>query len=253
MALTVRDITLLGTGLGLGAIAYKLWTATATARRSSKKFKLIYHSKLGFRSAPIQMLLLDADAEFEMVDPHWGADRVIEKNPGMPSFAPPALRDGDFTVAQTPAILIYLGDQLGYGAGDDDWERAELLQLILDIGDATSELFTEVRKGPDEKAKFATAEEGGRLKNWLLHLRKVFYRRSNAQGFLFHAHRPTAADFFMLATLESIDFSYGTEHISALMPTEFKAWRALMEARPSYSAYKTQAKPILFESMKFSG
>jgi hypothetical protein len=40
-------------------------------------YKLVYHSSLGFRAAPIQMLLLEAGVAFEMVEPFWGEDRVV--------------------------------------------------------------------------------------------------------------------------------------------------------------------------------
>ena len=43
-------------------------------------YKLVYHSSLGFRAAPIQMLLLEAGVAFEMVEPFWGEDRVVVLN-----------------------------------------------------------------------------------------------------------------------------------------------------------------------------
>ena len=112
--ISARDAALLGLGAGMGYLLACKVLGKAPCKRGP--YKLVYHSKLGFRAAPIQMLLLDAGVDFEMVEPHWGADRVIENNPGMPSFAPPSLRVGDVTVAQTPAILKYLGRVLGYDA-----------------------------------------------------------------------------------------------------------------------------------------
>jgi glutathione S-transferase len=214
--------------------------------------KLVYHNSLGFRAAPIQLLLLDAGVQFEMVEPFWGDDRVVEANPGMPAFAPPALCIGDVTIAQTPAILEYLGETLDYGAPAEGGaiERAAHLQLVLDIGDVTSELFVEVRKSAEAKAKFGQTEDGGRLKNWLNHLAKAYIRRTGGNGFLFLEGKPTVADFFLLVALESFDFCYGREHIAGLMPSEFCAWRERMQARPSFEAYQQQAKPILFENMK---
>lgn len=251
-AMSARDAALLGVGAGIGYLACRAsprLRSYLTKGATPTPYKIVYHSRLGFRAAPIQLLLLDAGVDFEMVDPYWGADRVIENNPGMPSFAPPALRVGTFTIAQTPAILQYLASTLGYGAAGGVEEEAAHLQLLLDIGDVTSELFTEVRKGAEAKAAFAKAE-GGRLKNWLEHLRKAFVKRTASCGFLFHESRPTAADFFLLSALECFEFCYGAAHMSALLPAEFKAWHARMEARPSFRLYRQQAKPILFDSMK---
>jgi glutathione S-transferase len=215
--------------------------------------KLVYHNALGFRAAPIQLLLFDAGAKFEMVEPYWGGDhRVVEANPGMPAFAPPALCVGDVTIAQTPAILNYLGDTFGYGPDGGAIDRAAHLQLLLDIGDVTSELFAEVRKSPEAKAKFGQAEDGGRLKNWLQHLAKAYTRRTGGKGFLFVESRPTASDFFLLVALESFDFCYGPALLADILPGEFRPWRERMQARPSFAAYQRQAKPILFESMKNS-
>ena len=200
--------------------------------------------------------LLDAGAEFAMAEPHWGADRVIEANPGAPSFAPPALRKGNFTVAQTPAILHYLGETLAggaYRAGGGAEGSAVHLQLLLDIGDVTSELFTEVRKGAEARAAFASAEDGSRLKNWLLHLGKIYQRHAgggDGGGFLFGQAAPTAADFFMLSALEPFEFVYGAPCVAGLLPQSFVPWRAALQARPFFAAYQAQAKPPLFGSMK---
>ena len=70
------------------------------------------------------------------------------------------------------------------------------------------------------------------------------------RGFLFAEGRPTAADFFFLSALESFEFCYGVEHVGALLPAEFNGWRERIQARPFFSAYQSQAKPILFDSMK---
>ena len=180
-----RDLSVLGAGFGLGYLAARALgsstgdtsdTGGTGASGAGDPYVIVYHAKLGFRAAPIQMLLIDAGRAFEMAEPHWGTDRVIENNPGLPSFAPPALRKGDVTIAQTPAILAFLdATVLGRSSGGRV-EDATRLQLLLDIGDVTSELFTEVRKGAEAKAKFGRLEDGGRLRNWLAHICKFFLR-----------------------------------------------------------------------------
>ena len=122
------------------------------------------------------------------------------------------------------AILHYLGETLAGGAyravGGPE-ESSVHLQLLLDVGDVTSELFTEARKGAEAKAKFASTDDGSRLKNWLLHLGKFYKQRSDGAGFLFRQPGPTAADFFLLSALESFEFVYGAAHVAELLPLPF--------------------------------
>ena len=103
-------------------------------------YTLVYHEHLAFRAAPIQMLLLDAEAEFKMAPPEWGEDRVVAANPGCAVFAPPVLRKGDFTLGQTTAIMDYLGRAHGMLKGSAE-QLATANQLTLDVADIGSELF----------------------------------------------------------------------------------------------------------------
>ena len=91
-------------------------------------------------------------------------------------------------------------------------------------------------------------KEGGRLGNWLKHLTKIQAKLGGASGFLC-ANHVTAADFFLLSAFDAFDYSLGGEATAAVTPDALKAWRVLMEARPSYAAFKSLAKPALFPSM----
>jgi hypothetical protein len=77
-------------------------------------YELIYHAGFTGRSAPIQLLLLDAGVEYTLRTPTWSPDRVIQDSPGLPVFAPPVLIHEDFVLAQTTAIMLYLGKLHGY-------------------------------------------------------------------------------------------------------------------------------------------
>jgi hypothetical protein len=96
------------------------------------------------------------------------------------------------------------------------------------------------------KAEFA--KDGGRLSNWLKHLDAFRAKAGGGSGFLCAGH-PTAADFFLVSAFDALDFSLGPEATAGITPDGLKAWRALMEARPSFAAFKAQAKPALFPRM----
>jgi len=210
-------------------------------------YTIVYHDSLGFRAAPIQLILLDAGVPFTMQAPSWSPDRVAQ---GLqrPVFAPPAIIQGDFVLAQTPAIMDYLGKAHGYGPGDDPKAAASQLQLLMDIGDVTSELFELHGKPKPFASKAEFAKDGGRLSNWLKHLDAFRAKAGGGSGFLCAGH-PTAADFFLVSAFDALDFSLGPEATAGITPDGLKAWRALMEARPSFAAFKAQAKPALFPRM----
>ena len=111
----------------------------------------------------------------------------------------------------------------------------------------SSELFG-CAKDKEAKDKFSSPESGSRLGNWLSHLNKI-YAKSAGKTFLF-GDAPTSADFMLLSAFESLDFAIGPSRVLALCPDGLKGWRAAMEARPFFAAYKAQAKPNLFPSMK---
>ena len=212
-------------------------------------YELIYHASLSFRAAPVQMLLLDAGIPYTMLEPTWSDDRVIARNAGNhPVFAPPAIRHGDFTLSQTSAIMSFLGEEHGYGAVGAE-QKATHLQVILDAADVGSEVFG-CAKSREAKGKFAAAEAGGRLKNWLAHFNKIHAKAAASTGgaFLFGG-APTAADFMLLSVFESLAFALGTEAVAAVCPKGLEGWRGAMESRPFYAVFKAQAKPNLFPSM----
>jgi glutathione S-transferase len=212
-------------------------------------YVIVYHAKLSFRAAPIQMLLLDANIPFTMVEPTWGNDRVIDRNAGNHSvFAPPAIRRGNFTLSQTCAIMSFLGQTHGYSVIGLE-QSATCLQVILDSADVSSELFA-CAKDKEAKNKFATADAGGRLGNWFGHLDKIAAKAAAAGKTFLFGNAPTSADFMLLSAFESLDFALGPEKVVAMCPSGLQTWRAAMEARPFYAVYKARAKPNLFASMQ---
>ncbi|MGH1574409.1 glutathione S-transferase [Methylobacterium sp. P31] len=63
--------------------------------------------------------------------------RLSDPDNPRPPFAPPFLRDGDIVVAQTAAILLYLGPRLGL-VDESERDRIWTHQLQLTIADAVN-------------------------------------------------------------------------------------------------------------------
>jgi len=186
---------------------------------------------------------MDAGIDYTMEEPIWAPDRCVGTNPGMPVFAPPVLKKGDFYLSQTSAIMNYLGEAHGYSpVGAED--KASCLQLVMDAGDIMAELF-QIAKEADKKAAFVDK----RLLSWLLHFEKVFMKSGEEASFLM-GDKVTQADFALLAAIESLDFSVGIDKVKEILPKCLASWRATMEARPFFAGYLSQTKPSLFESMK---
>ena len=210
-------------------------------------YTLVYHEHLAFRAAPIQMLLLDAEAEFKMAPPEWGEDRVVATNPGCAVFAPPVLRKGDFTLGQTTAIMDYLGRTHGMLKGSAE-QLATANQLTLDVADIGSELFG-LAKDAEKKAAFAQNDPDGRLFKWLAHVGKVHARHEGP--FLLTVEQPTPADFMLCSMFEALDFALGAAAVKLITPATLQAWRATVQARPFFAKFMAIGKPQLFPSMKF--
>ncbi len=57
---------------------------------------------------------------------------------GHPAYAPPILKQGDFVLAQMPAICAFIGERHGFAPNDLN-ERYHALQLMLTVGDVATE------------------------------------------------------------------------------------------------------------------
>mmetsp|Transcript_29450 Transcript_29450/g.54509 ORF Transcript_29450/g.54509 Transcript_29450/m.54509 type:complete len:215 (-) Transcript_29450:146-790(-) len=211
-------------------------------------YEIIYHKHLTFRSAPIEMMLLDAGISFTRVEPQWAPNRVLGESPAGPCFAPPVLRETatDFCVSQFPAIMNYLGNVHGYGqSASGPKEEAVSLQVLLDVCDIGSELF---KVGKDDEGKEIFVATGERLSTWFIHLDRMIAKRG---GQFLLGDNITAADFALISLFDCLDFCLGADKVSAIVPDGLKACRSALETRPFYAAYHSQAEaPGLFESFK---
>lgn len=211
---------------------------------ASEDYEVFYHPGFTGRSLPIQLLLQDAGVKYTMVPcVHDGADKVVGSALGAcPAFAPPAIKKGTFVLAQTTAILSYLGKKHGLAPTSDE-AIATCDQLSADASDVVSEVFKH-SKDEDKGAAFLAA--GGRLAAWFAHFEKALGVTSGP--FLF-GETPTYADFNLLGLIDLLQFFY-EDRFAPLVSENMTNWLGACCCRNSYMAIQASGVPILPASMK---
>ena len=71
----------------------------------------------------------------------------ILKAPGLGPFAPPFLRSGSLTIAQTANILLYLGPRHGL-VPSDEASRLHAHQIRLTVADMVAEVDLRITPSP---------------------------------------------------------------------------------------------------------
>ena len=113
--------------------------------------------------------------------------------------------DGDFTISQSVAANIYVGDKLGLNRGiNSARDRAKAVQYMQDASDLVGEFFRfalgAAAAGPThDLSALKTFVEGGRLTSWLTNI-----EHSIRGPFYFGTH-PTYVDFYLLQNLDWMD------------------------------------------------
>ena len=125
-------------------------------------YELHYWPSFTGRVEPVLMLLSDAGVPFTLERAveavadasHPDGEAPSGSGTGAPAFAAPVLRIAEegFTLAQTTAILEFLGKRHGYLPASDT-AQANCLQLALNAGDMWEESYS-ARRSSDEGAAF---------------------------------------------------------------------------------------------------
>jgi glutathione S-transferase len=108
------------------------------------EYELYYWPGIPGRGEFVRLALEDAGADYSDVARHQGGMASMKRwlsgggDSGLAPFAPPFLRHGELTVAQTANILDYLAPRLGL-VPDDEASRRHALQLQLTIADLVNE------------------------------------------------------------------------------------------------------------------
>jgi glutathione S-transferase len=171
----------------------------------------------------------------------------------MPPFAPPFLKHGDVVVAQTAAVLQYLGPRLGL-VPEGEAARLAVHQAQLTIADlvtevhdthhpvATADYYENQR---DEARRRAAAFVGGRLPKFLGYFERVLARPGGG-GWLVGGDR-TYADLSLFQAVEGLRYAF-PRAMARLEPgaPRVVALRDRVAARPNVAAYLASPRRLAF-------
>src|SRR4051794_29489971 len=169
-----------------------------------------------------------------------------------PPFAPPILRDGDMTIAQTAAILLYLGDKLGL-APSDTRGRLWTHQIQLTIADFVEEahethhpvatsLYYEEQK--PEALRRAQDFRATRIPKYLGWLERIL-EKSGGDWLL--GEMLTYADLSLFQTVEGLNFAFPREMARRAKETpRVLAVAKRVSERPRIAGYLRSPRRIPF-------
>ena len=220
--------------------------STNPAKRQKSMVTIVYHAGFTGRAEAAMLLCEDTGIEYNM---HRSAKDYCcsrgggGENKGFPAFACPALVDGDFTLAQTVAMVEYLGQKAGR-IPKDPKQAANHLQLNCDAADLWAEGYKARRDNEDKGAGWIQPE--GRCVAWL---RKFEASLDHYPGEYAFSAEPSAAEYAWLNALRTMEFCYG-ESFTALLTPAVKGFMDKMCARPKLATFLATAEPVLYDKVK---
>lgn len=192
-------------------------------------YELYYWPTIQGRGEFVRLALEQAGADYVDVgrDGERGMRALLKglEDQGVPHppFAPPYLKDGDVVVAQTAAILLYLGPRLGL-APEDEAGRLWVHQIQLTLADLVAEahdthhpvavdLYYEDQK--PEAARRAEGFRRERIPKFLGWLEAVLARNPAASGWLV-GDQVTYADLSAFQVVEGLRYAFPRAAAAAL-------------------------------------
>jgi glutathione S-transferase len=223
-------------------------------------YQLNYWPGIPGRGEFVRLALECAGADYVDVarDPDQGVevlmrglqDEAVER----PPFAPPYLRDGAVVIAQTAAILLYLGPRLDLvPAGEADRLWVHQIQLtLLDLVKEAHDVHHPVGAGlyyEDQKAEAARAAvefRRHRIPKFLGWLETILARNSAGDAWL-AGDRVTYADLSAFQVVEGLAYAFPKATGRALADCpRLKALSARVAALPRMRAYLDSPRRLGF-------
>lgn len=225
-------------------------------------YQLFYWPAIQGRGEFVRLALEDAGVPYEDVARGHGPGRGVaalmrlmeDEKAARPPFAPPFLKDGEVLVAQTAAILLYLGPRLGL-APKSEADRLWTHQIQLTLADLVAEahdthhpvgveLYYEDQK--PEAARRAAGFRRERIPKFLGWLEQILTRNPAGSGWLV-GEAATYADLSAFQVVEGLRYAFPRAAQAATAETPMLA--ALSErvrARPNIAAYLASPRRIAF-------
>lgn len=185
-------------------------------------YTLIYWSGLQGRGEFVRLVLEQAGVAYRdlarLPEDVGGGDKAVVahlygKGPGQPSFAPPILLDGDFKLAQMPAICAYLAERHDLVA-ETATARSRALQLMLTVADVVNEahdvhhpLGTSLYYEDQKDAALVAAKHfrKPRLATWLGYFEKVL---ADNGGVFLVGTQTSYVDLALFQLLEGLRYAF---------------------------------------------
>jgi len=226
----------------------------------SERYELLYWPSIQGRGEFVRLSLEEGGADYVDVARQSGGMKVMREvlesgGGGLLPYAPPILRHGDFVLAQTAAILMYLAPRLGL-VPEDEKSRLGAHQLELTITDLVKEahdthhpvgssLYYEDQK--TEAQRYAKEFVNYRIPKYLGYFERVLERNKQSDGQHLIGDKPSYVDLSMFQVMVGLDYAF-PKAMKKLAPRT-RRLRALTEAvaaRPRIAAYLDSKRRIPF-------
>jgi glutathione S-transferase len=224
------------------------------------RYELYYWPQIQGRGEFVRLALEEAGAEYvDIARGPGGEDKMFElmrkHGPGLPPFAPPFLKAGKLTIAQTANILLYLGGRHGL-APKSEAGRLWVHQLDLTISDLLVEihdthhpigsgLYYEDQK--PEAARRAGDFRAHRAPKFFVYFEQVL---AATGGPYFTGRRVTTADLSLFQVVAGLRYAFprlskrlGKKHPRVI------ALHDRVAARPRIAGYLKSPRRIPFNDM----
>ena len=223
------------------------------------RYELYYWPEIQGRGEYVRLALEEADADYvDVARKRGSADKMFalmrRERLKTPPFAPPFLKAGKLIVAQTPNILMYLGEREGL-APKDNAGRLWTHSLQLTIADFLVEVHDThhpIGSGLyyEEQKTEAKRRAGDFLDNRAPKFLGYFERVLKANGGLLVGKRVTYADLSLFQVVAGLRYAFP----KAMKRLEKKHKRVValhdrVASRPRIAAYLESPRRIPFNQM----
>lgn len=223
-------------------------------------YELYYWPSIQGRGEFVRLALEDAGARYTDVAREKGGVRTLEKflkthaGGKVTPFAPPFLRSGRLVIAQTAAILHFLGPRLGL-VGEDEKSQLAALQHQLTLADFASEVhdthhpigvgmyYEDQKKESRARSEHFIAE---RMPKFLGYFeRELATQRGKRRAFVLGEH--SYVDLSLFQVLEGLRYAFpnGFAKLSKRLPLLLSLRDSVAE-RPKIAAYLQSPRRIAF-------